>query len=97
MKELNIAKYLVSFDYFNVGFQVLIQAVEQLIRDEPSENMNKEKLIWLYTIMLTATGVKLVLWIYCRSSGNRIVRAYAKVRFSITLLFHIFVIMYLST
>uniref|UniRef100_A0A2C9V7H5 Uncharacterized protein n=1 Tax=Manihot esculenta TaxID=3983 RepID=A0A2C9V7H5_MANES len=28
--------------------------------------------------MLTTTGVKLVLWFYCRSSGNEIVRAYAK-------------------
>ncbi|GFZ03678.1 cation efflux family protein [Actinidia rufa] len=60
------------------GFQVLIQAVEQLIKDEPSEKMTLEQLIWLYTIMLTATAVKLVLWIYCRSSGNKIVRAYAK-------------------
>ncbi|XP_076908951.1 metal tolerance protein 4-like [Bidens hawaiensis] len=28
--------------------------------------------------MLTPTIVKLVLWLYCRSSGNEIVRAYAK-------------------
>ncbi|PSS07850.1 Metal tolerance protein [Actinidia chinensis var. chinensis] len=61
-----------------LGFQVLIQAVEQLIKDEPSEKMTLEQLIWLYTIMLTATAVKLVLWFYCRSSGNKIVRAYAK-------------------
>ncbi|XP_058204812.1 metal tolerance protein 4 [Rhododendron vialii] len=61
-----------------LGFQVLIQAVEKLIEDEPSEKMNLGQLIWLYTIMLTATGIKLVLWIYCRSSGNKIVRAYAK-------------------
>ncbi|KAK1393226.1 Metal tolerance protein 4 [Heracleum sosnowskyi] len=91
MKDINIYKYpigklrvqpvgIIIFAAImaTLGFQVLIQAVEQLIRDEPSENMNNEKLIWLYTIMLTATGVKLVLWIYCRSSGNRIVRAYAK-------------------
>lgn len=61
------------------GFQVLIQAVEKLIEEEPSEKMNLGQLIWLYTIMLTATGIKLVLWFYCRSSGNKIVRAYAKV------------------
>lgn len=58
---------------------MLIQAVEQLIRNSPSEKMNDLQLIWLYAIMLTATGVKLVLYIYCRSSGNKIVRAYAKV------------------
>lgn len=61
------------------GFQVLIQAVEQLIKDEPSGKMSANQLLWLYVIMLTATGVKLVLWFYCRSSGNKIVRAYAKV------------------
>lgn len=65
----------------NVGFQVLVQALEQLIEDTPSEKMTSEKLIWLYAIMLTATGVKLVLWFYCRSSGNTIVRAYAKVHY----------------
>ncbi|KAF4369000.1 hypothetical protein CsatB_019561 [Cannabis sativa] len=61
-----------------LGFQVLIQALQQLIKDIPSEKMTSEQLLWLYTIMLTATGVKLVLWMYCRSSGNKIVRAYAK-------------------
>lgn len=68
----------------NVGFQVLVQALEQLIEDIPSEKMTSEKLIWLYAIMLTATGVKLVLWFYCRSSGNTIVRAYAKVHYFCT-------------
>lgn len=58
---------------------MLIQAVEELIKDEPSEKMSSNQLFWLYVIMLTATAVKLVLWIYCRSSGNKIVRAYAKV------------------
>ncbi|THF98400.1 hypothetical protein TEA_025688 [Camellia sinensis var. sinensis] len=61
-----------------LGFQVLIQAVEQLIKNEPTEKMSSDQLIWLYAIMLTATAVKLVLWIYCRSSGNKIVREYAK-------------------
>ncbi|PRQ44432.1 putative cation efflux protein [Rosa chinensis] len=61
-----------------LGFQVLVQALKQLIEDTPSEKMTSEKLIWLYAIMLIATGVKLVLWWYCRSSGNTIVRAYAK-------------------
>ncbi|KAI3949177.1 hypothetical protein MKW98_026557 [Papaver atlanticum] len=61
-----------------LGFQVLIQAVEQLIKNEPSKHMNSEQLVWLYSIMLSATAVKLVLWFYCRSSGNQIVRAYAE-------------------
>lgn len=61
------------------GFQVLIQALEQLIKNEPSAKMTREQLIWLYSIMLTATVVKLVLWFYCRKSRNDIVRAYAKV------------------
>ncbi|XP_057485366.1 metal tolerance protein 4-like [Actinidia eriantha] len=91
MKNINIYKYpigklrvqpvgiiIFAAVMATLGFQVLIQAVEQLIKDEPSEKMTLEQLIWLYTIMLTATAVKLVLWIYCRSSGNKIVRAYAK-------------------
>ncbi|KAI3822906.1 hypothetical protein L1987_10507 [Smallanthus sonchifolius] len=61
-----------------LGFQVLIQAVEQLIENKPPEKMSSLQLLWLYIIMLTATVVKLGLWLYCRSSGNEIVRAYAK-------------------
>lgn len=61
------------------GLQVLIQAVEQLIKDKASAKMTIEQLIWLYSIMLTATVVKLALWLYCRKSRNEIVRAYAKV------------------
>ncbi|KAJ6791562.1 metal tolerance protein 4-like [Iris pallida] len=61
-----------------LGFQVLIQAVEQLVKDFPSEKLTYSQLVWLYVIMLSATTVKLALWLYCRSSGNKIVRAYAK-------------------
>ncbi|KAL2470462.1 putative metal tolerance protein C3 [Abeliophyllum distichum] len=61
-----------------LGFQVLIQAVEQLVENKPPAKMTTEQLAWLYAIMITATVVKLVLWIYCRSSGSNIVRAYAK-------------------
>ncbi|PON65164.1 Cation efflux protein [Parasponia andersonii] len=61
-----------------LGFQVFIQAVEQLVKDEPSEKMSSDQLVWLYSIMIFATVVKLVLWVYCKSSGNKIVRAYAK-------------------
>ncbi|KAH7512364.1 hypothetical protein FEM48_Zijuj12G0082900 [Ziziphus jujuba var. spinosa] len=91
MKSINIYKYpigklrvqpvgIVIFAAVmaTLGFQVLIQAIEQLIKNKPSEKLTSEQLVWLYAIMLTATGVKLVLWFYCRSSGNKIVRAYAK-------------------
>ncbi|KAA8528145.1 hypothetical protein F0562_035604 [Nyssa sinensis] len=61
-----------------LGFQVLIQAVEELIKDEPSKKMNSDQLVWLCSIMISATVVKLALWIYCKSSVNNIVRAYAK-------------------
>lgn len=61
-----------------LGFQVLVQAVEKLIANEPPVKMNSEQLVWLYSIMLFATVVKLALWLYCRTSGNKIVRAYAK-------------------
>lgn len=61
-----------------LGFQVLLQAVEKLIENEHSSKMSSTQVLWLYIIMLTATNVKFLLWIYCRSSGNKIVRAYAK-------------------
>ncbi|KAM7500292.1 hypothetical protein LguiA_024706 [Lonicera macranthoides] len=91
MKNINIYKYpigklrvqpvgIIIFAAImaTLGFQVLVQALEQLIKDQPSEKMGAMQLVWLYAIMLTATGVKLVLWIYCRSSRSKIVRAYAK-------------------
>ncbi|GAY32703.1 ZT dimer domain-containing protein [Citrus sinensis] len=91
MKNINIYKYpigklrmqpvgiiIFAAVMATLGFQVLVQAVEQLIKDEPSEKMTSLQLIWLYAIMLSATGIKLALWFYCRSSGNKIVRAYAK-------------------
>ncbi|KAK8971321.1 Metal tolerance protein 4 [Platanthera guangdongensis] len=61
-----------------LGFQVLIQAIQKLIANEPPLKMNYEQLVWLYSIMLFATVVKFALWLYCRTSGNKIVRAYAK-------------------
>ncbi|XP_042490824.1 metal tolerance protein 4-like isoform X2 [Macadamia integrifolia] len=91
MKNINIYKYpigklrvqpvgIIIFAAImaTLGFQVLVQAMEQLIKDEPSKKMTLEQLVWMYTIMLSATVVKLGLWIYCRTSGNTIVRAYAK-------------------
>ncbi|PIA48558.1 hypothetical protein AQUCO_01400861v1 [Aquilegia coerulea] len=91
MKNINIYKYpigklrvqpvgiiIFAAVMATLGFQVLIQAVEQLIKDDPSAKMNVEQLIWLYAIMLSATAVKLCLWLYCRTSGNKIVRAYSE-------------------
>ncbi|PPD85385.1 hypothetical protein GOBAR_DD17678 [Gossypium barbadense] len=91
MKTINIYKYpigklrvqpvgiiIFAAVMATLGFQVLIEAVEQLIQDKPSEKMTSQQLVWLYTIMLTAPAVKIVLWFYCRSSGSKIVRAYAK-------------------
>lgn len=91
MKKINIYKYpigkvrvqpvgIIVFAAImaTLGFQVLVQAVEQLVEDEATAKMDTSQLIWLYSIMLTATVVKLALWLYCRSSPNDIVRAYAK-------------------
>ncbi|XP_042514634.1 metal tolerance protein 4-like isoform X3 [Macadamia integrifolia] len=91
MKNINIYKYpigklrvqpvgiiIFAAVMATLGFQVLVQALEQLIKNEPSEKMTSEQLVWLYAIMLSATVIKLGLWIYCRTSGNKIVRAYAK-------------------
>ncbi|CAN6279835.1 unnamed protein product [Urochloa humidicola] len=91
MKRVNIYKYpigklrvqpvgIIVFAAImaTLGFQVLITAVEQLVENKPGEKMTSEQLIWLYSIMLSATAVKLVLWLYCKSSGNSIVQAYAK-------------------
>ncbi|KAI8526332.1 hypothetical protein RHMOL_Rhmol13G0299700 [Rhododendron molle] len=61
-----------------LGFQILVQAVEELVEEDDSESLTTSQLIWLCTIMLSATVVKLALWLYCRSSGSDIVRAYAK-------------------
>ncbi|EOY09544.1 PREDICTED: metal tolerance protein 4 isoform X1 [Theobroma cacao] len=91
MKSINIYKYpigklrmqpvgiiIFAAVMATLGFQVLVEAIEQLIKDKPSDKMTSLQLIWLYSIMLTATALKLVLWFYCRSSGSKIVRAYAK-------------------
>ncbi|KAL3529738.1 hypothetical protein ACH5RR_009060 [Cinchona calisaya] len=91
MKNINIYKYpigklrvqpvgiiIFAAVMATLGFQVLVQAVEKLLENKPSEKMTSTQLAWLYSIMITATVVKLALWIYCKSSRNEIVRAYAK-------------------
>ncbi|KAK8957455.1 Metal tolerance protein 4 [Platanthera zijinensis] len=61
-----------------LGFQVLVQTIEKLIANETPIKMNSEQLVWLHSIMLFATVVKLALWLYCRTFRNKIVRAYAE-------------------
>ncbi|KAL8480787.1 hypothetical protein ACS0TY_026796 [Phlomoides rotata] len=91
MKNVNIYKYpigklrvqpvgIIVFAAImaTLGFQVLVEGVEQLVEQKQSEKMTSNQLIWLYSIMLTAAAVKLSLWFYCRSSRNSIVQAYAK-------------------
>lgn len=91
MKNLNIYKYpigklrvqpvgIIIFAAImaTLGFQVLVEAVRELIEDKGSTKMSHSQLEWLYIIMLSATGVKLALWLYCRTSRSEIVRAYAK-------------------
>lgn len=91
MKTINIYKYpigklrvqpvgiiIFAAVMATLGFQVLIQAVEQLLKNEPVDKMTSEQLIWLCVVMGMATTVKLALFLYCRSSRNEIVRAYAK-------------------
>lgn len=91
MKSINIYKYpigklrvqpvgIIIFAAImaTLGFQVLVEAVRELIEDKGSSKMSHSQLEWLYIIMLSATGVKLALWIYCRTSRSEIVRAYAK-------------------
>lgn len=91
MKNINVYKYpigklrvqpvgIIVFAAVmaTLGFQVLVQAVERLIENVSPDRMNYMQLAWLYSIMLFATVVKLALWLYCRTSGNKIVRAYAK-------------------
>lgn len=91
MKNINIYKYpigklrvqpvgiiIFAAVMATLGFQVLIQAVEQLIKNKPMDKMTSEELTWLCAVMGMATIVKLALFLYCRSSRNEIVRAYAK-------------------
>jgi len=91
MKSINVYKYpigklrvqpvgiiIFAAVMATLGFQVFIQAVEKLIVNEAPDKLNQIQLLWLYSIMIFATVVKLALWLYCRTSGNKIVHAYAK-------------------
>ncbi|EAZ26130.1 hypothetical protein OsJ_09993 [Oryza sativa Japonica Group] len=91
MKSINVYKYpigklrvqpvgiiIFAAVMATLGFQVFVQAVEKLIVNETPDKLTPVQLTWLYSIMIFATVVKLALWLYCRTSGNKIVRAYAK-------------------
>ncbi|KAL3819582.1 hypothetical protein ACJIZ3_005487 [Penstemon smallii] len=75
MKSINIYKYPIGKLR---GQPVGIIVFAAIMATLASEKMSTNQLFWMCIIMLTATGVKLLLWIYCRSSQNQIVRAYAK-------------------
>uniref|UniRef100_A0ACD5X0J2 Uncharacterized protein n=1 Tax=Avena sativa TaxID=4498 RepID=A0ACD5X0J2_AVESA len=91
MKSINVYKYpigklrvqpvgiiIFAAVMATLGFQVFLQAAEKLVVNEAPDKLNPVQLLWLYSIMIFATVVKLALWFYCRTSGNNIVRAYAK-------------------
>ncbi|XP_026381037.1 metal tolerance protein 4-like [Papaver somniferum] len=61
-----------------LGLQVLIESGKKLLLNEEPLKMDWSQLVWLYSIMLSASAVKLSLWFYCRSSPSEIVRACAK-------------------
>lgn len=91
MKSINVYKYpigklrvqpvgiiIFAAVMATLGFQVFLQAVEKLVVNVTPDKLTPPQLMWLYSIMIFATVVKLALWFYCRTSGNNIVRAYAK-------------------
>uniref|UniRef100_A0A2N9HHU2 Cation efflux protein transmembrane domain-containing protein n=1 Tax=Fagus sylvatica TaxID=28930 RepID=A0A2N9HHU2_FAGSY len=68
MKNINIYKYpigklrvqpvgIIIFAAImaTLGFQVLLQAVEQLAEDSPTEDLTSSQLIWMCAIMISAT------------------------------------------
>ncbi|CAA7408479.1 unnamed protein product [Spirodela intermedia] len=63
-----------------LGFQILLESGRQLVTQSHSLlDAAKEK--WMIGIMVSATVVKFVLMVYCRSFENQIVRAYAQDHF----------------
>ncbi|KAL4179124.1 hypothetical protein AMTRI_Chr13g85750 [Amborella trichopoda] len=63
-----------------LGFQILVESIRQLLtKGHTSFNGKTEQ--WVIGIMVSVTGVKLALTIYCRRFKNEIVSAYAKDHF----------------
>ncbi|KAL3819585.1 hypothetical protein ACJIZ3_005490 [Penstemon smallii] len=75
MKNINIYRYPIGKLRVQPAGIIVFAAIMATL---DSEKMSTDQTFWMCIIMVTATGVKLVLWIYCRSSRNQIVRAYAK-------------------
>uniref|UniRef100_A0A151UD86 Metal tolerance protein C3 n=1 Tax=Cajanus cajan TaxID=3821 RepID=A0A151UD86_CAJCA len=83
MKNINIYKYPIGKLRVQPVGIIIFAAVmatlsinhrcTTLIQNSPPEKMTVERLIWLYSIMVFSIMVKLMLWLYCRSSGKRIV------------------------
>ncbi|PHU30552.1 Metal tolerance protein 4 [Capsicum chinense] len=78
IRRLDLAGVLLNRDVDLDPLSKWSKAVEQLVKNKPPEKITLNQLAWLYSIMLTAAVVKLALWLYCKSSGNDIVYAYAK-------------------
>ncbi|CAA6675048.1 unnamed protein product [Spirodela intermedia] len=71
---------IVSSVMATLGFQILLESGRQLVTQSHSLlDAAKEK--WMIGIMVSATVVKFVLMVYCRSFENQIVRAYAQDHF----------------
>ncbi|KAG6386488.1 hypothetical protein SASPL_155391 [Salvia splendens] len=83
MKNVNIYKYPIGKLRVQPVGIIIFAAVMATLGLGFFENHTfsfrlSDQLVWLYSIMLSATAVKLALWFYCKSSGNKIVRAYAE-------------------
>ncbi|KAL3851009.1 hypothetical protein ACJIZ3_012891 [Penstemon smallii] len=63
-----------------LGLQIILESVRELIA-KTGPNMDTEKEKWMIGIMVSATLVKLLLFLYCRSFKNEIIRAYAQDHF----------------
>ncbi|KAK4279456.1 hypothetical protein QN277_011238 [Acacia crassicarpa] len=64
-----------------LGLQIILESVRALISDESEFILTGEQERWVVGIMLSATLVKFLLMIYCRTFSNEIVKAYAQDHF----------------
>uniref|UniRef100_A0A1D1ZLG3 Metal tolerance protein 5 n=1 Tax=Anthurium amnicola TaxID=1678845 RepID=A0A1D1ZLG3_9ARAE len=61
-----------------LGLQIIFESLRSLISNEDEFSLTKEQERWVVDIMLLVTLVKLVLFMYCRSFTNEIVKAYSQ-------------------
>ncbi|KAL2456309.1 Metal tolerance protein 11 [Abeliophyllum distichum] len=64
-----------------LGLQIILESVRTLVSDDDEFNLTKEQEQWVIGIMLSVTLVKLLLFVYCRTFANEIVKAYAQDHF----------------